>query len=144
VQFLGHTISASGVSPLAAHVAAITSSPRPSTLKELLRFLGIVNFYCRFLPAASRNLKPLTEATAGNPPPTLNWRPEMEQAFQGIKAALVAAVPLCHPLPNAQLALATDASNTHVRGSFSSGRQPLVAPRIFLPQTHRQAKVLHF
>jgi hypothetical protein len=39
----------------------------------------------------------------------------METAFAATKAALVAAVPLAHPLPGAVLALATDASDTHVR-----------------------------
>jgi hypothetical protein len=38
----------------------------------------------------------------------------METAFAVAKAALVAAVPLAHPGPGAVLALATDASNTHV------------------------------
>jgi hypothetical protein len=38
----------------------------------------------------------------------------METAFATAKAALIAAVPLAHPFPRAVLALATDASNTHV------------------------------
>jgi hypothetical protein len=40
--------------------------------------------------------------------------PEMETAFAAAKDALVAAVPLSHPLPGAVLALAADASDTHV------------------------------
>ena len=39
----------------------------------------------------------------------------METAFAAAKAALVTAVPLAHLLPGAVLALATDASDTHVR-----------------------------
>ncbi len=38
----------------------------------------------------------------------------METAFAAAKAALVAVVPLAHPLPEAILALATDTSDTHV------------------------------
>jgi hypothetical protein len=38
----------------------------------------------------------------------------MKTAFAAAKAALVAAVPLANPLPEAVLALATDASDTHV------------------------------
>jgi hypothetical protein len=41
--------------------------------------------------------------------------PDMETAFAAAKAALVTAVPLAHPLPGAVLALATNASDTHVR-----------------------------
>jgi hypothetical protein len=38
----------------------------------------------------------------------------METAFAAAKAALVTAIPLAHPLAGAVLALATDASDTHV------------------------------
>jgi len=73
----------------------------------------MVNFYRRFLPGAAGTLRPLTAALAGNPK-ALSWSPEMETAFAAAKEALVAAVPLSHPLPGAVLALAADASDTHV------------------------------
>ncbi len=54
----------------------------------------------------------------------------MAAAFGAAKAALVAAVPLAHPAPNAGLSVATDASDTHVSGmlqQLNGGRwQPLV------------------
>jgi hypothetical protein len=77
------------------------------------RFLGMINFYRRFLPGVAGTLRPLTAALSGNPK-TLPWTPDMETAFAAAKAALVAAVPMAHPLPGAVLALATDASDTHV------------------------------
>jgi hypothetical protein len=58
-------------------------------------------------------LLPITIAVSSNPK-TLPWTPDMETAFAAAKAALVAAVPLAHPLPVAVLALVTDASDTHV------------------------------
>jgi hypothetical protein len=73
----------------------------------------MINFYRRFLPGAAGTLRPLTAALSGNPK-TLPWTPEMETAFAATKDALVAAVPLSHPLPGAVLALAADASDTHV------------------------------
>jgi hypothetical protein len=73
----------------------------------------MINFYCRFLPGAAGTLRPLTAALSGNPK-TLPWMPDMETAFAAAKKALVAAVPLSHPLPGAVLSLATDASDTHV------------------------------
>ena len=77
------------------------------------RLLGMMNFYCRFLPGVTGTLRPLTAALSGNPK-TFPWTPDMETAFAAAKAALIAAVPLAHPLPGAVLALATDASYTHV------------------------------
>ena len=49
INFLGHTVSAAGVTPLGGHVDAIRSVLRPTTTKELQRFLGMGNFYPRFL-----------------------------------------------------------------------------------------------
>ncbi len=63
----GLQVSAGGKAPLAAKVAAITSLHRPSTVKELLRFLGMVNYYRCFLPAAARVL---TDATRFAPKET--------------------------------------------------------------------------
>ena len=54
LENLGHKISAAGVLPLPSHVAAIQDFPRPSIIKELQAFLGMVNFYgdsCPTLPA---------------------------------------------------------------------------------------------
>ena len=67
IDFLGHRWSAGGVAPLAGLVDAIEAVTAPTTPKELQRFLGMVNFYRRFLPTAACTLQPLTEALKGNP-----------------------------------------------------------------------------
>ena len=99
--------------PPPRHVQAIQDSPPPTDVKQLQQFLGLVNFYPRFLPAAARTLKPLTDLLIGCPK-KLEWSVAADTAFQAAKAALVAAVLLSHPAPNATLALAVDASDTHV------------------------------
>jgi hypothetical protein len=63
-------------------------------------------------------------------PKTLEWLPTDAAAFGAAKAALVAAVPLGHPVPNTVLSLATDASDTHVGGvlqQLNCGRWQLLA-----------------
>jgi hypothetical protein len=50
VTFLGHQISAAGTRPLEDRVKAIQDFPRPETCAELRRFLGMLNFYRRFVP----------------------------------------------------------------------------------------------
>lgn len=52
--FLGHSISQFGVKPLEDKVAAIQSFPVPKTICELRRFLGMCNFYHRFLHKAAQ------------------------------------------------------------------------------------------
>ncbi len=63
----------------------------------------------------ARTLQPLTDLLKGSPK-VLLWSPAAEAAFIAAKAALVAAVPLCHPAPNAVLSLSVDASDSHVGG----------------------------
>ncbi len=65
MDFLGHHVSAAGVSPIASRVTAINDHPRPTTMKELQGFLSVINFYRRFIPAAAHILKPLTDQLKG-------------------------------------------------------------------------------
>ena len=65
VQFLGHMVSARGIIPLPDKVAAISAFPRPGTVGQLMSYLGMVNFYRRFIKEAAGVLKPLTDALRG-------------------------------------------------------------------------------
>jgi RNase H-like domain found in reverse transcriptase/Reverse transcriptase (RNA-dependent DNA polymerase) len=116
VEFLGHRVSSAGVLPLADRVAAIKQFPPPNTVKELQSFLGLINFFRRFIQLAAMLLPPLTAVLKGGPAGSkrLQWTAEMRRAFTAAKAAVAAACTLQHPLPSAQLSLATDASASHV------------------------------
>jgi hypothetical protein len=97
LEILGHTIS------------------ETQDIKQLQHFLGMVNFYRRFLPKYEQVLKPLNDLLKGGAK-TLEWTVSAQEAFQNAKRLLAAAVPLQHPAPNAELSLATDASDTHIGG----------------------------
>ena len=56
LDYLGHHVSASGITPIKDKVAAINNFPRPDTVKQLQTFLGMLNFYRRFLPQAAAGL----------------------------------------------------------------------------------------
>ena len=116
IDFLGHRVSAQGVQPLPSHVAAVQDFPRPETVKELQAFLGMVNFYRRFLPAIAKTLRPLTDSLRGGPKGSSSvlWTPECAEAFASAKAALLRATCLAHPTTGSGLNLAVDASSTHV------------------------------
>ncbi len=113
LDILGHRISAACVTPLRDNIQVILDFSKPTDCKSMQCFLGMINFYRCFLQSVAGTLRPLTAALSGNHK-TLPWTPNMETAFAAANAALVAAVPLAHPLPGAVLALATDASDTHV------------------------------
>ena len=115
ITFLGHRITAEGVSPLPNKVDAINSFSAPSTVKELQRFIGMVNYYHRFIPNAASILQPLHQSMKGKRPQvTLEWTPGMQRAFETIKRKLAEVTLLAHPKHNALLSLSADASDTGI------------------------------
>jgi len=59
IEYLGHVIDEKGVYPTKDKVTAIQDAPAPSNVKELRAFLGLVNYYGRFVPQQSTVLAPL-------------------------------------------------------------------------------------
>ena len=121
LRFLGHEVTADGITPTADSVKAITAFPRPVTIQKLMSFVGMVNFYKRFIPKAAQIMAPLHAATAGAQTKAagkkeVKWTPEREAAFQNTKSALIKATRLLHITPGAHLALTTDASDFAVGG----------------------------
>jgi hypothetical protein len=108
-------LATGGAAPTADHAAKIKLCLPPQKIKQLQRFLGMVKFYRRFLPNCTQVLRPLTDLLKGRAK-MLEWTASAQEAFQGAKRLLAAAVPLLHPTPTAGLSLATDASDTHIGG----------------------------
>jgi transposase InsO family protein len=113
VTFLGYSVSADGIRPLDSKVQAINDFPAPQTIKQLRRYLGMLNFYRRFVPGAARILVPLTALLAGDPKgsTSIDWTPALREAFNESKSCLSNATLLAHPDSKAELALQTDASD---------------------------------
>ena len=88
---------------------------RPKSVKSLQRFLGMVNFYRRFLPNVALTLRPLTDALAGGPQ-QLVWTDEMTSAFSCTKQQLADAALLFHLVAGAELRVNTDASMRAIAG----------------------------
>ena len=124
VDFLGHHITAGGAQPLTSQTAAIENFPRPNTIKELQGFLGLINFYRRFIPAAANMLLPLTNSLCGSGTGAtpLRWSPEMSSSFSSAKSSLRSLTQLAHPCAAAELVLVVDASATHVGAALQQRR----------------------
>jgi cleavage and polyadenylation specificity factor subunit 1 len=91
--------------------------PPPKTASQLRRFLGMLNFYRRFLPQAAATQAPLHDVLSGprvKGSHPIVWTPELHKAFEECKASLSRATLLVHPEPSAQLALVTDAATSAV------------------------------
>jgi putative transposase len=72
LEILGHMIFAAGAASTADHTAEIELCPPPQDIKQLQRFLGMVNFYRCFLPNCAKVWGPLTVLLKGGAE-TLEW-----------------------------------------------------------------------
>ncbi|GFU11037.1 retrovirus-related Pol polyprotein from transposon opus [Trichonephila clavipes] len=131
--FLGHLITPDGIKPLPDKVQAVLDYKQSETVGSLRKFLGLLNFYRRFLPKAAEQQYLLSEFLKGSKgkkdSKPLNWSSEAITAFQRCKQALADAALLAHPSPSAPLALHVDASDYAIGGALhqvvDSELQPL-------------------
>lgn len=117
VQYLGYLVTTQGIKPLTDKVDAIRNLKKPETVAELRRYLGMLNFYRRFLRDAAHVLSPLDEFLKGshkNDKRKITWTTKAEQAFTASKELLATATLLAHPIPEAVISIATDASDIAV------------------------------
>jgi hypothetical protein len=112
VDFLGFTISDSGLAPDSKKVEAISRYPTPKDLTELRRFLGVASYYRRFISGFSDIASPLNRITQKDMP--FVWDENCENAFQTIKEQLMSSPVLAFPEPNGDYILYTDASDVGV------------------------------
>lgn len=113
LPFLGYLVSGEGIVPHPDRVQAISQYKRPETIKELQRFLGMLNYYRRCLRNAADDqavLNSYLKDTRKGDKRTITWTQEAENAFEACKTSLVNATSLSHPAEIAPLILTTDAS----------------------------------
>ena len=108
VEYLGHRISAKGIHPVPEKVSAVREAPRPKDVSQLRSFLGMVNYYGKFLPNLATLLRPLYDLLQSAK--TWSWGDSQEQAFRKAKELLPSAPLLTHYDPEKQLILSCDAS----------------------------------
>lgn len=136
VRYLGYEIDEFGTRPLPDRVRAILDYKKPNNISELRRFLGILNFYRRFIRNAARSQVLLNAYLVGarkNDKRPIVWTEESERALFESKNQLANVSLLAHPLESASLALQKDASDTSmgaVLEQFCDGRwEPLAFTR---------------
>ena len=113
---LGHRVNPQGIQPLPERVTSVREFPTPTSLRQLREFLGLVNFYHRFIPNCASILGPLNALLANSSRRNhkLHWTEQATAAFTTIKEALAAATLLTHPKPFAPTCIMCDASDSAV------------------------------
>jgi len=109
VEFLGHIISGSGVATDPKKIKAIVEWPTPKNVKDVQRFIGLCNYYRRFVKNFSAIAKPLHSLTKKGI--KFVWSPDCETAFEILKKRLTTSPVLLHPDITKQFVVECDASN---------------------------------
>ena len=108
VEYLGYHISGEGISPTKEKRRAIVDAPVPEDISQLKSFLGLVNYYAKFLPCLADTLAPLYKLLTKHQP--WSWGADQAAAFQKAKFQLTSDVLLVHFDPSKKIALSCDAS----------------------------------
>ncbi|GJV35222.1 putative reverse transcriptase domain-containing protein [Tanacetum coccineum] len=108
VAFLGHIVSAEGITMDPAKVEAITKWPRPTSVTEVRSFLGLAGYYRRFVEGFSRLALPLTKLMRKGE--KFVWNEEREKSFEELKQRLVSSPILTLPSGSGGFQIYSDAS----------------------------------
>ena len=112
IDFVGHTGGAGKMSPRDAKVKALLAMPRPTTKKQLQSFVGLANYFSRYIHRFSELAIPLTTLLRKNV--AFSWTTEADNSYESIKEIL-AKSPILYVADNSKpFFIFTDASNDAV------------------------------
>lgn len=123
VKFLGHIFTDQGIEVNKEKVEAIMKMERPENVKEMERFLGIVNYISKFISMASSVTAPLREMIKENR--QWVWTKEREQAYEEVKIKLTTTPVQQYYDPNMDCKLSVDASGTGVGAVLLQNELPV-------------------
>ncbi len=135
ILFLGHIVSKEGITVNPEKTAAITTFPVPKTVTEVRAYLGLCQYYRRFVKNFSNIAAPLNnllkkkQGTKKNTP--IEWTPQCQEAFDSLKGKLTSTPILALPDFSKEFILYCDASSValgFILGQRdSAGREAVVA-----------------
>ena len=83
IDFLGLVIEADGIKMQKEKMLGVLEQPRPKTVKDVQKFLGLVNYYRQFVKDFAKIVKLLYRLVKKDE--KWNWRGEQEKAFKKLK-----------------------------------------------------------
>ena len=142
VEYLGHHISADGLRPTEEKIRAIVDAPAPQDVTQLRAFLGLINYYGKFVGQLSSILAPLYRLLEKNT--KWVWGQSQQTAFQTAKNKLTSAGVLTHFNPEQKIILSCDASpygvGAVISHQTSEGEKPIAfASRSLSPAEKKYA-----
>jgi len=150
VQYLGHVISANGITPDPVKIDVLKNFKRPTSVVEVQSFLGLASYYRRFIKNFADIAHPLIELTKGKKPSannrknrtkgrateptpgndTFQWGDVEQAAFEELRQCLITPPIVAFPDFNNGFIIFTDASNYGIGAVLSQiqdGKEVVIA-----------------
>ena len=134
LKFLGHLVTPEGILPLPDRVKAIKEYPKPTTAKQLRAYLGLLNYYHRFVKNLTMHLCPLYDMLKQPKKAkrdSIAWSVENELAFENSKKLLADVAMLNYPVSNLPTSIMVDASDKAVGGVLQQQHDGIWKPIAF-------------
>ncbi len=128
LDYLGHRVGSGQVAVPESRVEAIESYRQPVTRRDLRAFIGTAGYYRRFIRDFAKFHAILSPSTSGKAPGTVQWTPEMLNAFHCLRHGLSEYVILNVPCVSDSFQLHTDASGVGVGAALHVIRSGSVLP----------------
>ena len=125
IQYLGYIVDEHGVHVDPAKIQVIRDWPAPTTLTELRSFLGLANFYRRFVLGFSHIAWALSQVTKGGGKAKFVWTESQQKAFEELKHRLCSAPVLALPDLQQPFEIETDASDYAVGAVLTQHGHPV-------------------
>ncbi|XP_062865163.1 uncharacterized protein K02A2.6-like [Trichomycterus rosablanca] len=108
ISYCGHVIDKFGLHKSQEKVEAVLKAPRPENVSQLRSYLGLVNYYHKFLPNLASVLHPLNKLLQIGT--KWEWSERCKKAFKETKSLITSDELLTHYDPSWPIRLACDAS----------------------------------
>ena len=117
VAFLGHILTSEGVQTNQDNINKILSWEMPTTVKEVQSFLGMTNYYRRFIQNYSTLVRPMIDLTKKGH--KFQWTSSCQAAFTKLKKLLTDSPIMSHPQDSGNFILDTDACDVSIGAVLS-------------------------
>ena len=117
MTFLGHTVSSAGIGPDPDKTSKVAQWPTPSSALEVQQFLGLANYYRRFIRDFAMRAKPLHQLTEKRS--KFIWTQQCQEAFEHLKHCLTSSPILALPDWSQPFVVDTDASDAGIGAVLS-------------------------
>lgn len=133
VVYLGYTITKEGLLPTTTKVDAIAKAPAPKDITQLRSYLGLLNFYRKFIPRAATILEPLNRLLKADT--KWIWNKEQQDAFETSKKVLLNSAALVHFDPKRPIIVSADSSSYGIGAVLSHDIEGIERPCHFVSRT---------